>query len=164
LALACWIIEYGHIPKPEAASGHLVVTLAGLALVAASVLAGAVIDRWAQVSSIMLSYGLVIAFAGAMALQFIVDRKGEHTLLYGVITLAAVLAALAWSWRTDSRGALWVAYSAFSIEIFAIYLKKIGSLLGTSAFFLVAGVFVAALSFGAFRLHRETSLQKDQPA
>ena len=61
--------------------------------------------------------------------------------------------ALAWAWRTENRTALWIAYAVFSVEIFSLYLKKIGTLLGTSLFFLVMGLIVAVLAVIAFRLH-----------
>lgn len=164
LAIASWIIESGYLFGSEAVRGHLTVTLIGLGIVATSILIGPAIDRWRQVSGAMMLYGFAIAFAGAMALQFVVDRHGDHTLLYGAGVLFAIVAALAWSWRTDNKAALWTAYAAFSIEIFSLYVKKIGTLLGTSAFFLVAGLFVAALAFVAFRLHRATSDQPGEPA
>lgn len=157
LALMSWVIEYGYIFDAEAVQGHLIVTLVGLGLVAISILAGPSIDRWRRVSGTIMLYGFAMAFAGVLALQFIVDRHGDHTLLYGAVVLSAIVAALAWSWRTDNKAALWTAYAAFSIEIFSLYVKKIGTLLGTSAFFLVAGLFVAALAYAAFRLHQATS-------
>ena len=134
-------------------AGHGAVTVAGLGLVAASVLAGDKIDQWRRISGTLLAYGMVIAFAGALALQFGVDRGGRNIILTGGVTLAAIIAALAWAWRTENRAALWIAYAAFTIEIFALYLRKIGSLLGTSAFFLITGLLVAALAFAAYRLH-----------
>lgn len=161
LALAGWVIEYGYLFHPEAYRGHAVVTLTGCALIAASVAGGPAIDRWRKISGAMMFYGFAIAFAGALALQFIADPKGDHLLASGTVTLAAIIAALAWSWRTDNKAALWAAYTAFSIEILALYIKKIGTLLGTSAFFLVAGVFVAALAAAAVRLHRATSPEKE---
>ena len=71
----------------------------------------------------------------------------------GVLTLAALIGALAWAWRTGNRPALWLAYTGFSIEILALYAKKLGTLMGTSAFFLVTGLMVIALSALAYRLH-----------
>lgn len=159
LALAGWVIEYGYLHNPEAFRGHFVVTIFGVGLAAVSIWAGPAIDRWRKISGVMMLYGFVVAFAGALAIQFIVDKKGEHLLASGAAILAAILAALAWSWRTDNKAALWAAYVAFSIEVLALYFRKIGSLLGTSTFFLVAGLFVAALAALAVRLHRETSAQ-----
>ena len=164
LALASWIIEYGYVLDAGAARGHLIVTLIGLSLVATSILAGPAIDRWRQVSGAMMVYGFAIAFAGATALQFIVDRHGDHAVLLGAVVLLAVIAAMAWSWRTDNKPALWTAYIAFSIEIFSLYVKQIGSLLGTSAFFLVAGLFVAVFAYAAFRLHQATSNGRGEAA
>ena len=154
IALSGWIIFSGYlVGSGNTLGGHGVVTLAGLGLVAASVLAGDRIDQWRRISGTLLAYGMVIAFAGALALQFGVDRRGDNILVTGALTLAAIIAALTWAWRTDSRAALWIAYAAFTIEIFALYLKKIGTLLGTSAFFLITGLLVAALAFAAYRLH-----------
>ena len=127
-----------------------------LAFIAASIIAGVAIDRWRPISDALLIYGFIIAYAGAFALQFITDQEGDHTLLLGVLTLCAILGALAWAWYTDNRGALWVAYAVFSLEIFALYIKKIGTLLGTSVFFLMAGLMVAALAAVAYRLHSGT--------
>lgn len=153
VALAGWLILSGYMPGDRVARGHIAVGLIGLALAGASIAFGAEIDRWRRISAAMLNYGIVIAFAGMFALQFIVDRPGDRTLVYGALVLVAIVGALAWAWRTDNRAALWITYAAFSIEIFALYLKKIGTLLGTSAFFLITGLIVSALAYAAFRLH-----------
>ena len=154
IALSGWVILSGYmIGNGATLAGHSAVTLAGLGLVAASVLAGERIDQWRRISGTLLAYGMVIAFAGALALQFGVDRKGDYVMATGALALMAIVAMLAWAWRTENRAALWIAYAAFTIEIFALYLKKIGTLLGTSAFFLITGLLVAALAFAAYRLH-----------
>lgn len=72
-------------------------------------------------------------------------------------TLATLVVTLMWAWRTDNRAALWIAYAAFSVEIFALYIKKLGTLMSTSAFFLIAGLLVAALAAAALRLHQNPS-------
>ena len=155
VALTGWIIV-----QPYQFAGqefpHAIVSVIGLAFIAASIIAGVAIDRWRPISDALLIYGSIIAYAGAFAMQFVVDQRGNHTLLLGVLTLAAILAALAWAWHTDNRGALWVAYGVFSVEIFALYIKKIGTLLDTSIFFLMTGLMVAALAAIAYRLHSGT--------
>jgi uncharacterized membrane protein len=154
IALSGWIIRLGYVVDGGTGlGGHLVVTLIGLALAGASVAFGAEIDRWRQISGTMLAYGFAVAFAGALGLQFVADRGGDYTLLLGLLTLAAIIATLYWAWRTDNRPVLWLAYGAFSIEILSLYGKKIGTLLGTSAFVLVTGLVVAALAWAALRLH-----------
>jgi uncharacterized membrane protein len=157
VALTGWIIVQPYqFDGQEQFAPHAVVSVIGLAFMAASTVAGAAIDRWRPISDALLIYGSIIAYAGAFAMQFIVDQRGNHTLLLGVLTLAAILGALAWAWYTDNRGALWVAYAVFSVEIFALYIKKIGTLLGTSVFFLMIGLMVAALAAVAYRLHSGT--------
>ena len=69
-----------------------------------------------------------------------------------------MLASIWWGLAYNNRGALWLGYIGFSIEILSVYEKTVGSLLGTSLFFLVAGLLVAALAFMAFRLNARRQL------
>ena len=154
LALSWWIITCGYqVADHRQVGGHLVVTLVGLALVGASIGFGQAIDRWRRISGAMLAYGFGIAFAGAMAFQFAITRSAGATWLLAALVLLVIVGTLVWAWRTDNRSVLWLAYGAFSIEIFALYVQKIGTLLGTSAFFMVTGLMVAALAWAALRLH-----------
>jgi uncharacterized membrane protein len=157
ISLSGWIVQLGYVIDRGRYMGHLLVTGIGLGLMAASILAGPVIDRWRQISGAMLAYGFAIAFLAALAVQFIVDEDGRYTLLAGTLALAGIVATLWWAWRTDNRSVLWLAYGAFSTEIFSLYVKRIGTLLGTSAFFLTAGLLVALLAWAAFRLHDRTT-------
>ena len=107
----------------------------------------------------ILNYGLVIAFAGLLALQFVEKPELDVFILLAVLALALAIAAIAWGLHSDNRGALWLGYIAFSVEILSIYSKTVGTLLDTSLFFLVAGVIVAGLAALAYRIHaRRTAL------
>ena len=151
LALTGWIISLGY--QMRGGHAHEVVTIIGLALAGTSIAVGDVIDRVRRISGAMLGYGMIIAFFGLMALQFGESRSDSGLFFLGVLTLAVLIGALAWAWRTGNRPALWLAYTGFSIEILALYGKKLGTLMGTSAFFLVTGLMVIALSALAYRLH-----------
>jgi uncharacterized membrane protein len=152
LALTFWIVMVGFTIK---SGGHAVVTMIGVAICAVSIAFGPAIDRVRVISGTMLCYGLGIAFAGMFALQFIDQSPSTgRLLLLGGLTLLALVAVIFWAWRTDNKAALWIAYAAFSIEIFSLYLKKLGSLMNTSAFFLSAGLIVIGLAAVAVRLHR----------
>ena len=48
---------------------------------------------------------------------------------------------------------LWLGYAGFSIEVLGVYFKTVGTLIGSSLFFLSAGVLVILLSIIAYRLH-----------
>jgi uncharacterized membrane protein len=163
MALSGWIIITSYsVGRWNDMTSHAVVTGIGLTLVATSIFAGDVIDRWRRLSGPMLGYGMVIAFAGAFALQFIVRTNGGALIVMAAATLTALVATLMWAWRTDNRVALWIAYAVFSIEIFALYIKKLGTLMGTSAFFLIAGLLVAALAAVALKLHKNPSDGKSE--
>jgi uncharacterized membrane protein len=64
-----------------------------------------------------------------------------------------------WALTSDNRGALWLGYIAFAVEVFAIYIRMLGTLLDTSLFFLIAALIVSALAWLAYRLR-----QREAPA
>ena len=86
-------------------------------------------------------------------------RSVGRLLLLAVLTLAGLLAAMYWALHTDNRGALWIGYAAFAVEIYALYWRTLGTLLDTSLFFLVAAILVSALAWVAYLLH-----QRKRPA
>jgi uncharacterized membrane protein len=99
------------------------------------------------------NYGLFIVLAGLWALQFWEEPPLDMFTLLAVIALAILIGAIFWGLRSHNRGALWLGYVGFSVEILAIYSKTIGTLLNTSLFFLVAGLIVSGLAAFAYRLH-----------
>jgi uncharacterized membrane protein len=157
IALSAWIVALGYrMGDTSAYAAHGIVVIIGLMVTTTSILFGAAIDRVRSVSGAMLGYGMAVTYAGLVALQFIVPKSTDTIVIFGALTLVLIIGALAWTFRVGNRPALWVAYSAFSIEIFALYVKKLGSLMGTSAFFLIAGLIVVALSMVAYRLHEKS--------
>jgi uncharacterized membrane protein len=160
LALTGFVVVLGY----ELNGGHahgLVVALglavAGFALAGERVRPG-LPGLWPGV----LNYGLVIAFAGLFALQFIESPTLDIFTLLAVLALALTIAAIFWGLHAGNRGALWLGYLGFSFEILAIYSKTIGTLLNTSLFFLVAGLIVAALAAMAYRLHSRGEAKEAQ--
>lgn len=99
------------------------------------------------------NYGLIIALAGLFALQFIEGPELDIFTLLAVLALALLIGAIFWGLQSGNRGALWLGYVGFSVEILALYAKTIGTLLNTSLFFLVAGLIVSGLAAVAYRLH-----------
>ena len=102
----------------------------------------------------VLGYGMSIAYAGLHALQFFENRGTAHLIFWAAMALALLLAAIVWGLRSGHRNVLWLGYIGFSIEILGLYFKTIGTLLGSSLFFLVAGLIVAGLAALAYRLHQ----------
>lgn len=151
IVLAVWVVSLGYLlHKGEA---HGVVILAGVSLMAGGFALEKLDERLAAYSPSSESYGLAIAFAGLMAQQFIDDIAIDNLIVLAVATLAMLIGVIVWGVRTGHRGLIWLGYIGFSIEVLALYFRTVGTLLGSSLFFLVAGAIVIALAFLAHRLH-----------
>jgi uncharacterized membrane protein len=161
LALSGWLIA--SCLTFDTHTGRVMLTIIGLTLAAIAALAGDVIDRWRRISGTMLVHGMTLAYLGLFMIQFTSGRwfgDGTTTVnlwLWGGGTLALLVGAMAAGWRTHNSRVVWLAYTFFAIEIFALYAIKIGSLLGTSAFFLITGLLVVALSVAAYRMRAQLS-------
>jgi uncharacterized membrane protein len=167
LSLAAWIVPLGYYVLDHHA--HWLVVLIGVAAAGAAAAAPQAINRHVPASaSALFTYGVAIAFAGLFVLQFIDDGHWVFTgrqqlsiqvqVLLAAVTLVALLGAMLWALSTDNRAALWLAYAAFALEIFMLYVKTFGSLLNTSLFFLVAAIMVSVLAWLAYRLHQRKSM------
>lgn len=158
IVLGIWIICLGYLLFDG--HGHGVVVGIGLLIAAAGLALPLVSEQWSAFFSPAVAYGITIAFAGLFALQFV-----EHSVpLIGLILLAIaaltlVLAGIGFGLRTGSSAALWLGYGGFSIEVLALYFKTVGTLLGSSLFFLAAGLIVIVLAAVAYRLHARMEAQ-----
>jgi uncharacterized membrane protein len=161
LSLVAWLMPLGYLVLNRHA--HWLVAAIGTAAALAAVAAGPTIDRWLNASKAIFAYAVAVAFSGLFTMQFIEDgiiasggtrlTLGQFSALAG-LTMALLVAAMYWALRTDNRGALWVGYIAFAVEIFCLYVRMLGTLLNTSLFFLVAALIVSGLAWAAYRLHR----------
>jgi uncharacterized membrane protein len=162
LSLVVWLVPLGYFIFDRHA--HWIVVAIGGAVGAAAAAAGPSIDRQVPASAALFAYGLIVAFAGLYILQFVdplllygVQQDAasiQRLILLAILTLGLLLAAMLWALRADNRAALWLAYAAFALEIFTLYLKTFGTLLNTSLFFLIAAVIVSLLAWAAYRLHQ----------
>jgi uncharacterized membrane protein len=132
------------------------VAIIGILAALACVAIGRRRPNLSHVTTPFFVYSGAIAFEGLFVLQFFESRSTGTLVLLAVLTLALLIAAISYALSTGNRGALWLAYVAFSVEILALYGITVGSLLGTSLFFLVTAVIVAGLAYAALRLARRT--------
>jgi uncharacterized membrane protein len=150
--MSIWIIWLGYLLN----DGHGIVVAIGLLIIAAGLVAPAAPEPLPAWGIPAVAYGMAIAFAGLCALQF-VESPGLGTLiLLAVLALALVLGGVGFGLRKHSAVMMWLGYAGFSIEILGLYFKTVGSLLGSSLFFLIAGLIVIALAAVAYRLHART--------
>lgn len=151
VALALWIVSLGYTLFDG--NGHGIVVGIGLLIAAAAIAAPLADERLAGWTTSGIAYGMTIAFAGLFALQFIKTLPLDSFILLALLSLALVLGGVVLGLKLGSPGLLWLGYAGFSIEVLGIYFKTVGTLLGSSLFFLSAGLLVILLSFVAYRLH-----------
>jgi uncharacterized membrane protein len=149
--LSGWTISLGYILFPG--NAHALVAALGLAIVAAALVGERLIPQIAAAMPALAGYGMAVAFAGSWALQFVDQPPAGNLAALALLTLALLIAAIFWGWRTQHRDTLWLGYAGFTFEILSLYFKTIGSLIGTSLFFLLAGLIVSGLAWLAYRLH-----------
>jgi uncharacterized membrane protein len=151
VAMAFWLISLGYWLFDG--HGHGVVVGIGLLIAAAGVAAPTIDERLSGWSTSIIAYGMAIAYAGLFALQFFENTAVDGFILLAILSLALVLGGVALGLTTGSPALLWLGYAGFSIEVLGIYFKTVGTLFGSSLFFLSAGILVIILSVVAYRLH-----------
>lgn len=157
IVLGMWIINLGYFLFDG--HGHGVVVGLGLLIAAAGLAAPAVSERRQAWGAPAIAYGMTIAFAGLFALQFVETLTLDYLILLAVLTLALVLSGVGIGLRTSSPAMLWLGYAGFSIEVLALYFKTVGTLLGSSLFFLSTGAIVILLAAAAYRLHSRAGME-----
>jgi uncharacterized membrane protein len=154
IALSIWIVTLGY--SLFAGHGHGVVVGIGLLIAAAGVAAPIFDPKLEAWSTPAIAYGMAIAFAGLFALQFIEEMPLDYFILLAILALALVVGGIGLGLKMGSASLLWLGYAGFSIEVLGIYFKTVGTLLGSSLFFLSAGILVILLALIAYRLHART--------
>jgi uncharacterized membrane protein len=149
--LSIWVVWIGYFLFHG--HGHGMVVAIGLIIAAAGVAGPVVFGRWRIWGAAAIAYGMAVAFAGLFAMQFIENPPLDNLILLAIVTLALVLAGIWIGLRSSSGALLWLGYAGFSIEVLALYFKTVGTLLGSSLFFLSAGAIVILLAVAAYRLH-----------
>lgn len=157
LALAGFIVTLGATLR-DGHAFHLV-TMLGLAACAAAIAVERTEPRFSQLGHVALGYAAATAYAGLWVLQFIERPETGELVVLGAFSLVLLLALIWYGLAAHNRGALWLGYLGFSVEILGLYAKTVGSLLDTSLFFLVAGLLVAGLAAMAWRLHARQSAE-----
>lgn len=123
----------------------------GIALLLADAFAHSALQKWTRFAHPLASYGLLLALLALGILQL--DRMFSfdaadgiaHDVLYGIFILALSIGALAICGR-DNGSLRSIAYAAFSFEVLYLAFSTVGSMIGTSGFFLTAGILVLLLA------------------
>jgi uncharacterized membrane protein len=134
------------VPQIEAALG--IAAAAGIA----TLLLGRAIPRLLPAAPLLFAYALGVAYYGLLAVQF--GRHGTGlptTMLAAALTFAMLAGGLICGIQARSRLVIWLAYLGLVAETLALYFEKLGDLINTSVFFLLAGAGIFGLAFVLMR-------------
>lgn len=111
------------------------------------------VDLVLRLGSRILAYCLLGALTGLALLQArYLDDVGAFTLL-AALTFATIAAALVLGGARSGRLRR-IAYAGFAVELAAVYVITLGSMLDTVSFFLAAALVLGALSVAILKLER----------
>ncbi len=116
------------------------------------------VERVLQFAHPLLAYVLALSFFGFTVLQIGYGHDKSSTAMLGLIVLALSVGALLLKGR-DHGGVRALAYTAFGAEILYLASETIGSLLGTSAFFLLSGIIVMVIAWLMVRIEKRIKAQ-----
>ena len=100
-------------------------------------------------------YSYLVLMVGLFVLHAEFDGI-THRLFLGIVTLAAAIAGIALSGK-ENGAVRYLGYAIFAAETLYLASETIGSILGTSGFFLVSGLVVALIAWGVIALERRFS-------
>jgi len=123
----------------------------GVALMLADAFAHEAVQKLTRFAHPLASYGFLLALLALGILQIdqivspIFNEAVTQDVIYGILVLVLSIAALAICGR-DNGSLRSIAYAAFSFEVLYLAFTTVGSMIGTSGFFLIAGVLVLLLA------------------
>lgn len=100
-------------------------------------------------------YAYLVLLLGLLVLHSEFDSV-EQRLVVGIVTLGAAILGIALSGK-ENGAVRYLGYAAFAAETLYLASETIGSIIGTSGFFLVAGLVVALIAFAVITLERRLS-------
>jgi uncharacterized membrane protein len=114
----------------------------------------AIVDKVTHLVRALQAYALGIAFTGLASIQFLLPSANiGASIVLGLAILGLAIAALAVRGRDHGQVRM-LAYAAFAFEVLYLAYETVGSIIGTSLFFFLIGVFVMFLAFLVMRLER----------
>lgn len=116
------------------------------------------VDAVTGIATGLQGYALAIAFLGFAWIQIADDGGVGLRIIIGLLVLALAVGALLLKGRENGKVRS-LAYTAFGLEILYLAFYTIGSLIGTSAFFLFAGLIVLFIAWLVVRIEKRLKAQ-----
>ncbi|WP_139975745.1 DUF2157 domain-containing protein [Ochrobactrum sp. CGA5] len=126
--------------------------MVGIGLILADGFAHDTVQRLTRFARPLAAYGLALALLALVTLQVnqVFSYSGDTAnldkdTLYSIFTLALAIGAIAVAGRNNG-GLRSIAYAAFSFQVLYLAFETVGTMIGTSGFFLTAGILVLLLA------------------
>ncbi|ENQ11027.1 DUF2157 domain-containing protein [Brucella abortus] len=130
----------------------LLMIVIGIGLILADGLRHEQLQKLTRFAHPLAAYGLLLVLLSFAILQLdsVITYGGvsagiDRDILYSMLILALSIGAIAICGR-DNGGLRSIAYAAFSIEVLYLAFETVGTMIGTSGFFLTAGILVLLLA------------------
>ena len=98
---------------------------------------------------------VAVLLLGLLVLHAEFDNMANRMLL-GIITLVVAIGGIVLSGK-ENGAVRYLGYAAFAAETLYLASETIGSIIGTSGFFLIAGLVVALIAWAVIALERRFS-------
>jgi uncharacterized membrane protein len=146
----------GYVTTLYADTGWLIIPVA-LAIVSAAVFFATVrlpdlAQRLTGLEDGLSAVALIGFLTGMFTVQ-LVFVDSAHFAWLAALTFAAIAGALVMGGRAG-RKVRWLAYLGFAVEISAVYIATVGTMLGTAGFFVLAAIGLGVLAFIIIRVER----------
>ncbi|MCH6203961.1 DUF2157 domain-containing protein [Brucella sp. RRSP16] len=126
--------------------------IVGIGLILADGFAHTTMQRLTRFAHPLAAYGLLLALLSLVTLQLnqmfsysSISAGLDRDIVYSIFILALAIGAIAVAGRNNG-GLRSIAYAAFSIQVLYLAFETVGTMIGTSGFFLTAGVLVLLLA------------------
>jgi len=152
VAFGVWVISLGYIL--EQGHAHILVLVIGTATAGAGVAIQQGLGRFAEAGRVMVVVGFAIGMAALFTLQFIEDGSLESLLVFAAVSIAAAISAIAWGLKSHDLTLSRTGYVGFFLEVVSLFVKTVGTLIGSSLFFVVTGGGVIGLAVLAYLVNK----------
>ncbi|MBD9372172.1 DUF2157 domain-containing protein [Rhizobium sp. ARZ01] len=156
LLMVAWVLLlYGEYDTP--ATALAIAGVGGTCFLLATLQASPLRHLAANAGAAPAFYAFLLLLIGLLILHIETNGIGERLLL-GSVTLVVAIGGIAISGR-DNGAVRYLAYAAFAAESLYLASETLGSILGTSGFFLISGLVVGAIAWIVIRLERRFAVR-----
>jgi uncharacterized membrane protein len=151
--LICYRFNYISLFNTRAVPLDYMFAFGGAAVFFGVAFAEDVVDQVTAFARPLIGYALAMSFFGFCLLQIGYEGATGSVAILGLAVIALSIGALLVKGR-DHGGVRALAYTAFAAEVLYLASVTIGSLIGTSAFFLFIGIVVLFIAFLVIRIEK----------